>query len=300
MSLTAFTPLQLPLDRRTVATFIKTDSPQVVEVLGLCGLDYAVLDAEHAPFDRQTMDRMVFAARAVGLPLLVRVPDHRDATILSVLDLGAHGIVAPHVDSAEVAANVVAAARFVGGRRGLSLSARFGGYGSRSRAEAVAEADRSLVVCQIESAAAVEAVAAIAAVPGVGGLLIGRADLAMSMGVDGPRHPQVLAAVNRVLAVAQAQRLPVVVAVGAEGADAEVAEFAARGAQSFIVGSDQSLLRLAAGRLRGLAGLVAGPQTSTPTPPPEGEGPSECHPAPLSQSGRGAGGEGESLPSFVQ
>jgi 2-keto-3-deoxy-L-rhamnonate aldolase RhmA len=102
--MTPFTPLQLPLDRRTVATFVKTDSPQVVEVLGLCSLDYVVLDAEHAPFDRQTMDRMVFAARAVGLPMLVRVPDHRDATILSVLDLGAHGIVVPHVDSAADAA----------------------------------------------------------------------------------------------------------------------------------------------------------------------------------------------------
>lgn len=247
--MTPFTALQLPLDRRTVATFVKTDSPQVVEVLGLCGLDYVVLDAEHAPFDRQTMDRMVFAARAVDLPMLVRVPDHRDATILSVLDLGAHGLVVPHVDSPADAANVVAAARFIGGRRGLSLSARFGGYGTRSRAEAVAEADRTLIVCQIESAAAVEAVAEIAAVPGVGGLLIGRADLAMSMGVDGPRHPQVLAVVDRVLAVARARGLPVVMAVGA---DAEVAEFAARGAQSFIVGSDQSLLRQAAGRLPGL------------------------------------------------
>jgi 2-keto-3-deoxy-L-rhamnonate aldolase RhmA len=113
----------------------------------------------------------------------------------------------------------------------------------------VAEANRALIVCQIESAAAVEAVAEIAAVPGVGGLLIGRADLAMSMGVDGPRHPQVLAAVDQILAVAQAQRLPVVMAVGA---DSEVAEFTARGAQSFIVGSDQSLLRQAAGRLPGL------------------------------------------------
>lgn len=245
----AFTPLTLPTDRPTVATFVKTDSVHVIEVLGGCALDYVVLDAEHAPFDRAGIDRMVFAARAVGLPMLVRVPDQRDATLLSVLDVGAHGVVVPRVDSAEQAAGVVAAARFVGGRRGISLSARFGGYGTRPRAEAVAEADRSLVVCQIESAAAVEAVDAIAAVPGVGALLVGRADLAMSMGLDGPRHPQVLAATDRVLAAARARGLPVVMAVGQDG---EVAEFAARGASSFIVGSDQSLLRQSALRLRGL------------------------------------------------
>jgi len=242
-------PFQLPFDRPTVATFVKTDSPQVVEVLALSGLDYIVLDAEHAPLDRGMLDRQLGTACALKLPALVRIPDHRDATVLSVLDMGAQGIVVPHVDSAEQARKVIAAARFVGGRRGLSLSARFGGYGTRPRDEAVAEADRSLVVCQIESAAAVAAVELIAAVPGVGGLLIGRADLSMSLGVDGPRHPAVLAAVERILSVAQAHRLPVVMAIGQ---DSEVAEFAAQGASSFVVGSDQSLLRQAASRVRGL------------------------------------------------
>jgi 2-keto-3-deoxy-L-rhamnonate aldolase RhmA len=138
----AFRAFALSLARPSVGTFVKTDSTQVVEVLGHTDLDFLVLDAEHAPFDRAQQDRMLLAAHAVGKPMLVRIPDHRDATILSVLDLGAAGIVVPHVDSAEDARNVVAAARFVGGRRGLSLSARFGGYGTRSRAEAMTEADR--------------------------------------------------------------------------------------------------------------------------------------------------------------
>lgn len=232
--------------KRTVGTFVKFDTPQAVEILALTGLDYVVLDAEHAPFDRAAMDRMIFAARALGLPMLVRIPDHRDATVLNALDLGASGVVVPHVDTAEAAANVVAAARFVGGRRGLSLSARYGGYGTKARAEAIAESDRSLVVCQIESGEAVENVDAIAAVPGVGGLLIGRADLALSLGLDGPRHPQALAAVTRIVAAAAPHRLPIVVACAN---DAEMAEFAAQGAHSFIVGSDQSLLRQAGAKL---------------------------------------------------
>ncbi len=240
--------------RRKVGVFVKTDSPQVVEILGLCDLDFAVLDAEHAPFDRRTMDRMLFAARAIGLPMLVRIPDHHDATILSVLDMGAGGIVVPHVDSAADAGNVLAAARFVGGRRGISLSARFGGYGTRSRDAAIAEADRSLVVCQIESSAAVAAVEEIAAVPGLGGLLIGRADLALCLGLAGPRHPDVMAAVDRIIAAARPHDLPVLVACGG---DAELGEFAALGAHGFIVGSDQSLLRNAGSKLRGVLNAVA-------------------------------------------
>jgi 2-keto-3-deoxy-L-rhamnonate aldolase RhmA len=241
----AFRAFALSLARPSVGTFVKTDSTQVVEVLGHTDLDFLVLDAEHAPFDRAQQDRMLLAAHAVGKPMLVRIPDHRDATILSVLDLGAAGIVVPHVDSAEDARNVVAAARFVGGRRGLSLSARFGGYGTRSRAEA----DRSLVICQIESPAAVEAVDAIAQVPGVSALLIGRADLALAMGEDGPRAPAVHSSTQQVIACARRQGLPVMVAAGQA---AEVAEFQALGASAFIVGSDQSLLRQAAAGLRGL------------------------------------------------
>jgi len=235
--------------RGKVGTFVKTDSTQVVEILGLCDLDFAVLDAEHAPFDRGMMDRMLFTARAVGLPMLVRVPDHRDATILSVLDLGAGGIVVPHVDSEADARNVLAAARFIGGRRGLSLSARYGGYGTGARDAVIAEADRSLVICQIESGAAVEAVEAIASVPGLGGLLIGRADLALSLGLDGPRNPLVMAAVDRIVAAARPHELPILVACAS---NAEVGEFTALGAVGFVVGSDQSLLRGAGSKLRGV------------------------------------------------
>ncbi len=230
-----------------VGTFIKTDSTQIVEVLGLCGLDFAVLDAEHAPFDRGIMDRMLLAARAVSLPMLVRIPDHRDATILSVLDMGAGGIVVPHIDDVAAALNVLQAARFVGGRRGISLSARFGHYGTRPRAEAIADADGSLVICQIESGPAVEAIEEIAMVPGLGGLLIGRSDLALSLGLDSARHPVVMQAVTRIIAAASRSSVPVLMACADE---AEMAAFVALGAHGFVVGSDQSLLRAGAAKLR--------------------------------------------------
>lgn len=239
--------LTLSGESRRVGTFVKTDSPQIIEILGLCGLDFAVLDAEHAPFDRLTLDRMLFAGIAVRLPILVRIPDHRDATILSALDLGAAGIVVPHVDTEEHARNVVAAARFVGGRRGISLSARFGGYGTKPRAAAIRDADQCLVICQIESGEAVENLPRIAAVPGVGGLLIGRSDLALSLGLENPRHAQVMDAVHYIIAVARSRMLPVILVCGDEE---EVHLFAAMGANAFVIGSDQSLLRDGASRLR--------------------------------------------------
>lgn len=95
----------------TTGTFIKTAHPQVVEVLGSTGLAFAVIDAEHAPFDRNTLDLLMLAARAAGLPLLVRIPDKAGPSILQVLDLGAAGLVVPHVNNAAEARAIVARAR---------------------------------------------------------------------------------------------------------------------------------------------------------------------------------------------
>src|SRR5476649_71647 len=104
--------------RQTVlGTFIKTASHQVVEVLGISGLDFAIVDAEHAPFDLATLDVMALAARAVQLPLLVRIPQLSAVPIGQVLDLGATGVVVPHVFTAEAGQAVVAAAKYSAGKR---------------------------------------------------------------------------------------------------------------------------------------------------------------------------------------
>ena len=53
-------------------TWVKTPSPIVVEVLALSALDCLVLDAEHAPFDRASLDLCLLAGRAGGKTMLVR------------------------------------------------------------------------------------------------------------------------------------------------------------------------------------------------------------------------------------
>lgn len=226
-----------------VGTFVKTTSPQVIEILGTSGLDFAVLDAEHAPFDRTALDLALLAGRAAGLPLLVRVPDRSASGMLSALDLGAAGVLVPHVDTAENAAEVVAHCRYVGGDRGYSTSPRAAGYGGFTMKQALAAGDRSLVVCQIESPVAVEHAARIAAVPGVGALFVGRADLALAMGLDSAQHPQVLAAAEAVVRASLGAGTPVGMVVGSA---AERERYRALGVTWFIHGSDQSLLRQAA------------------------------------------------------
>ncbi|MET4576832.1 2-keto-3-deoxy-L-rhamnonate aldolase RhmA [Ottowia thiooxydans] len=226
-----------------LGTFVKTASPHVIEVLGTTRLDFVCIDAEHAPMDRAVLDIMVMAARTTRLQAFVRIPEINPAVVLSTLDIGATGLLVPHVDSADQAAEVVAMARYKGGLRGFSSSPRFAGYGSLGMKEALRAGDEAQIICQIESEEALKSAAAIAAVPGVAGLFVGRADLALSMGLDNPRDERVTQATLDIL---RAARQAGKIAGVHVGNNAERDQFAAEGADWFIVSSDQTLLRQAA------------------------------------------------------
>ena len=73
-------------------TFVKMNCPTAVEALGLAGLDFIIIDGEHAPLDEMHLEAMLRAADCVGLPVVVRVPVADEFHILKVLDMGAAGV----------------------------------------------------------------------------------------------------------------------------------------------------------------------------------------------------------------
>jgi len=228
-----------------IGTSIKTASHQVPEVIGAAGLDFAIIDAEHAPFDLPTLDRMALAGKAAALPCLVRVAELAEAPIGQVLDLGAAGVVIPHVASLEAARRAVTAAKYGKGQRGYSPSTRASGYGTVDPLAYRAWADQiSSVWCQIEDAAALPQLDAIAAVDEVDCLFIGRADLAASLGVDSQRDPQVVAAVKATAEAGRRHGRTVAIFIGDT---AEIPDLLALGITVFVCGSDQSFM-LAQGR----------------------------------------------------
>jgi 2-keto-3-deoxy-L-rhamnonate aldolase RhmA len=229
-----------------VGTFVKTPSPQVIEILGLAGLDFAVVDAEHAPFDMTVLDLMMLASRASRLPLMTRIPHRCSAMALAALDMGAAGLLVPHVDSPSQAREVVAAARHRRGNRGFSGSPRFARYGTLAMSEALDAGESAYLMCQIESKEAVGTAAAIAAVDGVDGIFIGSADLALSMGYESTQEPNVIAAIEQTIRAGRTAGKTVGMFVSTT---AERDKFAALGVEWFVIGSDQALLRLAAAAL---------------------------------------------------
>ncbi len=225
----------------TVGLLLRTPAHQLVEVAATTGLDFIALDAEHAPFGPDALDRCLLAARAAQLPTMVRIPDGSPATIQTVLDLGAAGIVVPHVQDGDQLRDVIAATRFRGGgSRGFSNSQRAAGYGEMDAADFLSQSDRSItVVAQLEDAAGLRNVEQLAAEPALDALFIGRADLACSLGGDSIHSRDVEEATGRILAAGKTHKKSTGIFLTTPD---EVTPMLARGASLFLIDTDQGLL----------------------------------------------------------
>lgn len=181
--------------------FVKSAAPTIVETLGGCGLDFIAFDAEHNAYDRGTLDHCLLAARSVALPALVRVPEATGPAVMQALDMGAAGIIAPHIRTAADARALAAASRYQGGSRGFSPSHRAGGYGRLGLSEYRDKSDEAAItIAQIEDAEAVEAADAIMAVEHLDAVLIGPVDLANALGCDSANDRPVRAAIDGIRA----------------------------------------------------------------------------------------------------
>jgi len=168
---------------------IESPVPATVHALALAGFDFVVLDMEHSTVDFARLELLIAASQAVGLATLVRPWGEDCGLIGKILDIGANGIMVPHVDSPERARAVVEQARYAPqGSRGLCPLTKYDSLGE----PLLALNESTYVVIQIEGRKALGQMAGIAAVAGIDAVFVGPYDLAMSMGVP-PGSAQVFA-----------------------------------------------------------------------------------------------------------
>ena len=227
-----------------VGTTLTLTDPQVCEALAE-SVDFLWIDLEHSAMGPEAMRTHLMVARGRRRAVLVRVPGSDTVSIKPVLDAGAPGIVVPQVASAAEVESVVADCRYPPqGRRGFGPLVA-SDYGRLGGPEYPALADRSLFVSvMIERVEAVEAIDEIVAVPGLDSVVLGPNDLSGSLGLLGQvEHPDVVAAMERVIAAASARGLPV---GSGMPVDLEYAAVQARrGVQWLQIGGDIPHLMLA-------------------------------------------------------
>ncbi len=242
------------------------------------GLDFILIDMEHAPFDVERLRAFLLGMtnkRSIlekgnlqpDVVPFVRIPaaggaDEIIAQAKQVLDVGAYGIMFPAIQNREQAELAVRATRYPQingvddyepqGLRGRNPSNAVWYWGVRdyhARADVwpLDPQGELLAIMFVESPEAVANIEEIISVPGVGGIFIGPSDLSTSMGYTSPAAPEVEAAIQEVLAACLEHDVPCAITTNARTVQQRIEQgfrFVTVGVDSGLSAGASSALRL--------------------------------------------------------
>ena len=196
-----------------------TDST-VVELFGEAGFDIVWIDMEHSAMGMEHAASHVLASRAAGLAPFIRTPSHDPVVVKPFLEMHPAGVIMPRIGSVEDAELAVRGCRYPPhGIRGFGPM-RGVRFGARSVPDYLAAVDDEiLVILQIEHVDAVDRIDEILDIPGVDSIVPGPMDLSGTMGLLGQTgHPDVVAAMQRMLDAARARGVPMGQSIGPDPA----------------------------------------------------------------------------------
>ena len=233
-------------------------SPEIARLAKASAHDVIWLDLEHSAMAVEVAGQICAAALDLGLLPMVRVPEREHGVIGRLLDAGALGVIAPRIETAAQAADVVAASRFppLGHRSAIAALPHLGYRQLAPRALYDTINAATLVQVLVESPLGIANLDAIAAVPGVDMIAIGSNDLSAELGVPGDhRHPAMCAAYEQALSACRRAGKPLV--IGGIGDAALAAQWMRRGAAKWLMTAIDTELLLAALRQRRAQTLAA-------------------------------------------
>lgn len=229
-----------------VGTMVTLNSPEVTELLAGIGFDWLFIDAEHSPLTMIEIQHMVQAA-GKECPCIVRLPEASEVPVKQALDIGAAGIIAPLVNSAGQAEDIVRMAKYApDGSRGVGVS-RAHRYGLGFQEYLDGANEETAVIVQVEHIDAVANIESIARVRGIDAVFVGPYDLSASLGKLGQvNDPEVQGAIETVTEVS----LQAGIKLGIFGLSAKsVRPFIDRGYTLIVAGIDTMMLGSAASQL---------------------------------------------------
>lgn len=178
------------------------------------GLDFVIVDNEHAPFSRSETAAWMRRLADNRIVPFVRVPIPASHYVTMALDAGAKGILAPYVETVAQVEEVVGASKYLPLKGEAVLKAvRQGVFPSQETRQHLEERNQhNVLVIGIESVTALERLDDLLSVPGVDAAFVGPNDLSIQLGVPGDyHHPKYLEAVERIHQVCKEKSVPLVI-----------------------------------------------------------------------------------------
>lgn len=223
-----------------LGTFVKTPHPHNTEVLSQLGFNTLCLDAEHAPFDRRDLDICILAAKANNQHIIVRTPNDHHDTILNALDLGADGVLIPHVKNASQLQNIIDCCYYGPGGRGYAGSTRMAAYTTRGIGQNLDHnKNHTTVIAQIEDLEALDHIDEICRVEKLDCLFIGRMDLTVALGETDANSRKVKDMVSNIVDTANRYGVPCGMFIANLS---ELEHWLNENVSLFLLGSDHSFM----------------------------------------------------------
>lgn len=180
--------------------FMNCSHASFIEIVGMAGFDFAIVDMEHGPLSVETAEDLCRAGQLAGLDPIVRVRKNDPPQIQRALDIGSAGVQVPQVETREQAEAVVRAAKYAPlGMRGISLFTRAGDYTVHGVQGITDGLNREqMVIIHIEGIRGLENLEEIVTTPHIDVIFLGPYDLSQSFGIPGQvNDPRVVAGMER-------------------------------------------------------------------------------------------------------
>lgn len=221
-------------------------SVDIALIAKAAGYDSLYMDLEHGELTISEAGQICVTALAAGITPIVRVPENSFITAAKVLDLGAMGIIAPHISGPEDAERMVDACMYPPvGHRSNTSTLPHQWLSSKPFLDVQKQInEETMVFAMIESAEGLENVDGIAAVDGVSCLLVGTSDLTHALGIPGQfTSDTVMKALERICAAAKKHGKHVSLGGGIKGSDPGLLKsLIDMGINQISVGNDSGLL----------------------------------------------------------
>lgn len=165
-----------------LAVWLSEPSSAAIEIARIAGYNTVVLDVEHGTFDLGALDWVLPLISANGMKSIVKVLAPERGPIQQALDLGAHAVAIPHIESTDHAREITGFAKFAPlGKRSFA-GGRTSNYRGFSDDWVTEQDTQTRCYPMIEDASAADDIDGILALDTVDGVFIGPSDLSLLRG----------------------------------------------------------------------------------------------------------------------
>src|SRR5437016_7266702 len=185
-------------------------SSEIPRALATAGFDYVFIDMEHGSYNLETVHDMIVSSNKAGITPIVRVGEVQYTLCARLLDQGAQGIILPRVEDPRMLQEALSWLRFPPlGKRGYGVNPTMIDYEARSFPEIIEHQNlNTLAVVQLETVGAVERADELLSLKGVDAIMVGPADLSISLGVPGQfDHPLMIETICKLIETCNRHRV---------------------------------------------------------------------------------------------